>query len=148
VTGDKQQDRVADDRARRHPTIGPVVVHQLRNHSRARGFRGFLDQPDDVLIELGLSSFTFDPTGPALLGFDIGAEIEQPGQRVGDPGVKLGFVVDRHAQNPADHVDRQRVGELIDNVDAGFVRAFFRGLVEQLVDDLLTQRLLTRDQLQ
>ena len=38
-----------------------------------------------------------------------------------------GFVLQRHSHNPADHVDRQRIGVIIDDVDPGL--AF--GLVEQ-----------------
>ena len=79
----------------RHPPVRSVIVDQLRNHPWPRGFLGFLDQPEDVLVEFDVGGFAFGATGLALLGLDVGAEIEDAGRDVGDPGVKLGLVFDR-----------------------------------------------------
>ncbi len=124
MAGEEQQDGVVDDRARRHLPVRAVIVDQLRNHPGPWGFPGFLDQPDDVLVELDVGGFAFGAPGLALLGLDVGAEIEDAGRDVGDPRVEPGLVFDRHAHDLADHVDRQRIGELVDDVHAGFARRF------------------------
>src|ERR1700739_2567704 len=93
-------------------------------------------------MELDVSGFTYGAACLTLLGLDVGAEIEDARGDVGDPCVKPRLVFDGYTHDPANHVDRQRVGELVAPIDAGFARR----IVEQLVDDPLTHRLQIRNQ--
>ncbi len=72
-----------------------------------------------------------------------GAHVHDARHKVVYPGVKLGFVLQRNAQDLANHHHRHRVGVIVHDVDPGL--AF--GLVEQLVAELLDSRLRARNEI-
>ena len=130
MTGDQQQHCVGGGLLGGHGPVWPIVVDQLGQQPFAGLSKIALDQVSHVPIERGGAFSAFLRAGLAFLGGCFRAQI-QPGHEVEDPAVKHGFVLERNAQDLANHRYRHRVGVIVDNVEPGLT--FGLGVVEQLV---------------
>ena len=131
VSGDQQKHRVRRSFLGSHRPIGAVlVVHQLGQHVVLRFREEPVDQVGHVRGESGGAFLALLRAGPPFLGGRVRTHVSAR-HEVEDPAVKGGFILERHAEDLADHRHRHRIGVLIDDVER--VRALGPYFVERVV---------------
>ncbi len=128
VAGHQQQDARRQQLGLAQHGAPVLGRHQPAEQVLSRMALALGEELEEVLGEL---EHRLTPGGDDLLGEEE-VRIESPGQGVG-PHLEPVMVFDRNPEQVADHPDRQRVGERLEQVDpVGLQRR-----VQQLVDHLL-----------
>ncbi|MGW2800620.1 hypothetical protein [Streptomyces sp. NPDC001269] len=141
VSREDQEQGVAREHALGHPPLRAVLVHQCREHARA-GLLGVpVEQLGCELPELPHGLAAPDLAAPDLLRGGLGTEVQSVQSRL-DPVVEASLVLQRHAQNLADHRHRQGIGEVVDGIDAGLAAH----AVQKIDDDTADLGLQVGDQ--
>jgi hypothetical protein len=139
VAGEEHEHGVAEEVFLVHPAVRAVVVDHAREPVGGGVLAVALDQPAQVLRHPGecLRAGPHQLFAPLLLE----ARAQRVDHSVG-PHVEAGLVFLRNAEQPADHRDGERVGDVLDQVDPLPTTQ----IVDQAHHDLLNLGLEPRDQ--